>query len=226
MDRRNRFVPVWLGSTLLGIGRRSTLLQQVSLSRKLIHLAMTVVPVLGWLVSHRLALGLAGMCVTASLAAEVTRRRCPQVNEFFWQLLPTTFRRGEERRVLGSTWLSVGMMASLLLLGQDVGGTAALFLIWGDPMAEFVGRTWGRSQQRKTWAGSLGCLGACLLAGAVVIGWRGMDLWPALVGAVVATFVERWSPPPDDNLWIPILSGLAIVIMEWLIGGQTVLFGM
>jgi dolichol kinase len=198
----------------------------VSLSRKLIHLAMTVVPAAGWLVSDRLAIGLAGTCLLASLGAEVTRRRWPRVNQFFWKLLPTTFRAHEERRVLGSTWLSMGMLASLLLLGRDAGGTAILFVTWGDPMAEFVGRTWGRSRQGKTWAGSLGCLAACLLVGGIGIGWGRLDPRAVLVGAMVATIVERWSPPPDDNLWMPVLSGLALVVMEWLVGGQTVLFGM
>ncbi len=219
-------MPAAVGSTPLEIDHRPARLRRVSLSRKVIHLAMTVVPATGWLVSFQLAMGLAGICVLASLAAEVARRRWPQVNRLFWQLLPTTFRTGEERRVLGSTWLSVGMLSTLLLLGRDVGGTAVLFVIWGDPMAELVGRTWGRSRRGKTWVGSLGCLAACLLVGGAGVGWGRLDLRAVLVGAVVATVVERWSPPPDDNLWMPVLSGLALALSQSLIGGKTVLLGM
>ena len=34
-----------------------------------------------------------------------------------------------------------------------------------------------------------------------------------------ATLVERWSPPPDDNLWMPILSGLVMAVIQGFIGG-------
>jgi dolichol kinase len=114
------------------------------------------------------------------------------------------------------------MVAALLLYGLDAGGTAILYLAWGDPAAEVSGRRWGRPGQRKTLAGSLACLGACLAAGAVGIFAGGLSPWAALAGAVVATLVERWSPPPDDNLWIPIASGLAILLARAAAGGDAI----
>ena len=189
-----------------------------SLVRKLIHLAMALVPALGWLVSFPLALGLAGVALLASLLVEAARRWWPAVNRLLWWLLPTTFREGEDRRVLGSTWFFLGMVAALLLFGRDAGGTAVLFLAWGDATAELIGRTWGRPGQGKTLAGSLGCLAACFLAGVAGVYLGGLDPWAVAAGAIVATLVERWSPPPDDNLWIPVLSGLAIVAVQAGVG--------
>jgi dolichol kinase len=200
--------------------------QRLSLSRKLVHMAMAVIPAAGWLVAYWLALALAGTILLASLALEAMRRWWPWVNRLLWRLLPTIFRSWEGKGVLGSTWLALGVAATLLLFGRDVGGTAVLFLSWGDPMAEVVGRRWGGGRQGKTLPGSLGCLLACLVAGVVGIGLGGLSPWAVLAGAVVATIVERWSPPPDDNLWIPTLSGLAMGLVEWLVGGQPVLFPM
>lgn len=177
---------------------------------------MAVVPACGWLISYPLALSISGALLLASLVAETARRWWPGVNRLLWQLIPATFRQGEERRILGSTWFALGMSAALLLFGQDAGGTAVLFLAWGDPAAEFVGRRWGTPGKGKTVAGSLGCLAACLLAGLVGIGLGGLSPWAVLAGGVVATLVERWSPPPDDNLWMPILSGLAILAVQQL----------
>lgn len=178
---------------------------------------MAVVPACGWLISYPLALSLSGALLLASLVVEIARRWWPRVNRLLWQLIPATFRRGEERRILGSTWFALGMSAALLFFGRDAGGTAVLFLAWGDPAAEFVGRRWGTPGKRKTAAGSLGCLAACLLAGLVGIGLGGLSPWAVLTGGLVATLVERWSPPPDDNLWMPILSGLAILTAEHLV---------
>jgi dolichol kinase len=185
--------------------------------RKLIHVAGTVLPAAGWLLSYYIALGLAGALLAASLAVEGSRRLWPAVNPFLWRLLPTVFRQGEERRVLGSTWLAAGALVTLLAFGLDVGGTALLFLMWGDPAAELAGRRWGRPGQRKTAAGSLGCLLACLLAAALGAVVGGLRPAAALTGAMVAVVVERRSPPPDDNLWIPVLSGLTIwALQAWL----------
>jgi dolichol kinase len=200
--------------------------ERVSLARKLIHLAMTVIPAVGWLVSYPWALALAGLFLLASLLIEALRRWMPWANRILWQLLPTTFRSWEDRRALGSTWFALGMFGALLLFGRDVGGTAILFQAWGDPAAEFVGRRWGRPRGGKTLAGSLGCLVVCLLVGSVGVGLGGLSLWAVLAGAVTATAVERWSPPPDDNVWMPILSGLAVALVQWFVGGQAVLFPM
>jgi dolichol kinase len=187
--------------------------------RKLIHLAMAVVPASGWLISYALALFISGALLLASLVVEAARRWWPGVNRLLWQLIPATFRQGEDRRMLGSTWFALGMSTALLLFGRDAGGTAVLFLAWGDPAAEFVGRRWGSPGKRKTVAGSVGCLVACLLAGLVGIGLGGLSPWAALAGSVIATLVERWSPPPDDNFWMPMLSGSAILAVQRLVGG-------
>ena len=197
---------------------------RASLTRKLIHLAMAVIPAAGWWIAYGLALALAAAMLGASLIVEAARRWWPWLNHLLWRLLPTVFRASEDRRVLGSTWFAAGAAAALLLFGRDIGGTAVLFLCWGDPVAEMAGRRWGRAGQGKTLAGSLGCLLACLVAGSVGIGLGGLDVWVVLVGAVVATLVERWPPPPDDNLWMPVLSGLTMAVVQWLVGGEIVLF--
>jgi dolichol kinase len=191
---------------------------RLSLLRKAIHVATAVVPVAGWLASYPWALVLAGGAVVASLLLEAARRWWPWVNRLLWRLIPSVFRRWEERRVLGSTWLALGMLAALALWGRDAGGTAVLYLAWGDPAAEFAGRRWGPPGQKKTLPGSLACLGACLLAGGVGVWLGGLRPWAVLAGAVAATAIERWSPPPDDNLWIPVLSGLVILAVQWLVG--------
>lgn len=196
---------------------------RASLTRKLIHLAMASLPAVGWWISYWLALALTAMILGASLIMEMARRWWPWFNRLLWRLLPTVFRESEGHRILGSTWFAVGALVSLLVYGRDIGGTAVLFLSWGDPVAEIVGARWGRAGQGKTMVGSLGCLLACIVAGFVGVGLGGLSPWAALAGAVVATLVERWSPPPNDNLWMPVLSGLATAMAQGLIGGETVL---
>ncbi len=192
----------------------------MSLLRKLIHLALALLPAVGWWLSYEAALLLAGLFVLVSLAIEAARRWWSWVDRLLWRFIPSVFRAWEEQAVLGSTWFALGALAALLLTGLDAGGTAILFLAWGDPAAEFVGRRLGGGRRDKTLAGSLGCLGACLVAAWVGVRLGGLAPLAALSGAVVATLVERWPPPPDDNLWMPLLSGLAMRAVQWLALGS------
>jgi dolichol kinase len=180
---------------------------------------MVVVPLAGWLVVPWAALALAAAAALASLVVEVSRRWFPWINRLLWRLLPSVFRPGEEFRVLGSSWFALGAVVAFLLYDYNIGGVAVLYLTLGDPAAELVGRRWGQPGRRKTWAGTLGCLAACLAAAALGVVLGGLNHWAVLTGALVATLVERWSPPPDDNVWIPILSGAAVLAVQYMIGG-------
>jgi dolichol kinase len=191
----------------------------VSLLRKLIHLAMALLPAVGWWISFEAALLLAGVFLLVSLAIEVARRWWSWVDRLLWRFISSVFRVWEGQTVLGSTWFALGALGALLLARRDAGGTAILFLAWGDPAAEFVGRRLGGGRRGKTVAGSLGCLAACLVAAWVGVRLGGLAPLAALAGAVVATLVEQWPPPPDDNVWMPILSGLAMGLIQWLLEG-------
>lgn len=177
-------------------------------------MALALVPAAGWWLSFQAAVALCTLLLAVSLAVEVARQRWPSLNRVLWRLLPTIFRTWEGRRVLGSTWFAVGALLTLVAFGRDVGGTALLFLTWGDPVAEIVGRRWGPPSGGKTVAGSLGCLFACLVAGIAGISLGGLEPWTVMIGAITATLIERWSPPPDDNLWIPVFGGLVMAGLE------------
>lgn len=168
--------------------------------------------------------GAGGGILVAALALEAGRRWWPWFNRILWRAFPSVFRQWEDRRALGSTWFGLGMLSTFLICGLDAGGTAVLYLAWGDPAAEIVGRRWRQPGQRKTLAGSLSCLVACLAAGAVGVYLGDLGPWAVSAGAIVATLVERWSPPPDDNLSMPILSGLAIVLVQGFSTGTIRLF--
>jgi len=196
----------------------------VSLLRKLLHMAMAVIPAAGWWLAPWVAGGLAGLFLAVSFLLEAARRGWPWVDRLLWRYLPSVFRSREGQSVLGSTWYALGVFGALALCGLDAGGMAVLCLAWGDPVAEVAGRRWGGAAEGKTLAGTGGCLVACLVAAGVGVSLGGLHPVAALAGAAVATLVERWSPPPDDNLWMPILSGLSVAAGEWLMGGHSVLF--
>ena len=67
----------------------------LSMARKMMHVALAIVPFAGWLVSFELALAMALGLAVVSLAVEGARRGWPGVNRLPWRLLhqPTHRRR-------------------------------------------------------------------------------------------------------------------------------------
>jgi dolichol kinase len=186
------------------------------LLRKLIHVSMAVVPLVGWFVSYPAALVLASALLLFSLILEIARRCWRWVDRTLWRSAAGLLRSWEQGHVLGSTWFCVGTLAALLLFGRDVGGTAVLFLALGDPVAELAGRWWGRPGSGKTLVGSLACLLACLAVSGAGIALGRLSPAAAVAGAVAATIAERWPPPPSDNVWMPLFSGLVMAAVQQL----------
>ena len=85
------------------------------------------------------------------------------------------------------------------------------FIIVGDTLAALVGRKFGRHRffGGKSWEGSAACLAGTL---AVAVCTPGLIWSVAVIGAVVATVVEALPIGIDDNVTVPILSGLAMTL--------------
>ncbi len=92
-----------------------------------------------------------------------------------------------------------------------------LMVAFGDPGARMIGRRFGRLKlpfsDKKTWMGSLGCLGVASLVGVISGEVLGLDPRLPIVGAVAATLMEaipdrRWLLA--DNFRMTVVTGLAM----------------
>jgi len=89
---------------------------------------------------------------------------------------------------------------------------ALSFIIVGDAFAAIIGRKFGRHWfGRKSLEGSLACL-----AGTIIVAVCAPELpfAVALIGAATATIVEAFSVKVDDNITVPIASGLIMTIFN------------
>ena len=88
---------------------------------------------------------------------------------------------------------------------------AVSFIILGDIFSALVGRKYGLVVfGDKTLEGSLGFFVACLLAIAVI---PGFPLVIGIAGAAIATLVEALDLAIDDNLSVPLISGVAMQLL-------------
>ena len=110
----------------------------------------------------------------------------------------------------GAFYILGSMCASIALFPKPIAIAALAFIIVGDTFAAIIGRKFGRHRFKgKSVEGSLGCLfGTAIVA--LIMSQLGLPLMSGLVGAVVATVTEAVSFDIDDNVSVPLVSGLAM----------------
>ncbi|HLN44575.1 MAG TPA: haloacid dehalogenase-like hydrolase [Candidatus Sulfotelmatobacter sp.] len=114
--------------------------------------------------------------------------------------------------VLAPVYYAVGILLALLIFPVPANyATVAIFTL-GDSMASLVGEYYGATSlpfnRAKSLEGSLAGFVFAFLAGAVFI-----SPWFALVGAAIAMFIEYLPLPINDNLLIPVFTGLILTLL-------------
>ncbi|MCI0451865.1 MAG: SEC59/DGK1/VTE5 family protein [Candidatus Latescibacteria bacterium] len=186
------------------------------LQRKSFHLGMIVVPVAVYFLDPTHALLGLIIATFATVAVDLIRLGDHRLRRFFLQLFRPLIRRHEEEHLLGSTHYMIAALLSVVVFDHEIAIAALMFLVLGDAAAAIVGKRfgkplyWGKSPQ-----GSIACFVVCL-----ALGWpllRSPEL--AVIGALAATVAEAMPSPLDDNMRVPIFSGIAMQIAARFLQG-------
>jgi dolichol kinase len=180
--------------------------------RKAIHLTASAIPLA--VLYLPLTLCRQGLILAAIvlLVTDLIRISNPKLRTYFWQFFGHLIRRHERRELLASTYLVVSALLATYVFTREVAAAALLYLTVGDTVAAMVGKAWGRTPLfGKTLEGFLAGLVASLAAAWLIV--PGLPLWQLAIAALVASLVEVWPLPVDDNFRIPLLSGL---VLQWL----------
>ncbi len=180
------------------------------LRRKGIHLFGLLVPIVYIFVETRAAVVAVGVLVVVALLIELVKAVLPSFSIIFLRVL-TPLLRSHERdgAITGATYYLIGSFLSIVLFPKFLAIICILFMIFGDMSAALIGKQWGRTRlfTRKTLEGSVACFMVCVFIALVKF-----NPVVAIVGALAATLVELLPTGLDDNLTMPLLSG---VVMEF-----------
>jgi len=117
-------------------------------------------------------------------------------------------RPKEHDQYTGATWIMIGVVITIRLFSKPVAICAIVFIILGDIASALVGRKLGKHRfGDKSFEGSAAFFLVCLIPAALV---PGMEFWVATIGAAIATVTEAVSKKVDDNLSVPLVSGLCM----------------
>jgi dolichol kinase len=168
---------------------------------------MIVVPI--WVFLMPPAPALLGLILATfvTVAIDLLRLSDRRLRSFFLRFFRSLIRPHEEEHLLGSTHYMIAALLSVIVFDHDVAIAALGFLVLGDAAAAIVGKRFGKPLYwGKSPHGSVACFGICLAVGIPLLGSPGL----ALIGALAATLAEALPSPLDDNLRVPIFSGIAM----------------
>ena len=118
----------------------------------------------------------------------------------------------------GATYILLSTCLTVAMYEKHVAIAALAFIIVGDTFAALIGRKFGRhffGGGLKSVEGSLGCLLGTMFVATLT---PDLPIYTGTLGAVVAAVTEGLSFDVDDNISVPIVSGLAMTLFIKIVG--------
>lgn len=188
--------------------------------RKGIHLFAMVIPIGYSLVSFPTALGWLITAAVVSILIDIARFRQWPVWRRLSKILTPIIRPHEIRGAFtGASYILSTSLLCVVLFPKIIAIAAIIFIIIGDTAAALIGRLYGKHPLtgKKSWEGSAACLLSLVLVSFLI---PSLPTLAGLIGATTATLAEAFSGRIDDNLTVPLASGMVMLLVMNLLGYQ------
>lgn len=209
--------------SLLKLTAPFSLRSDLHIARKLWHMLSGVI---GLIIYHRNGLSADRMATyllivaILAFALEFLRLRDERLNQIVMIVMKPFMREAEKTSVSGMPFYALGVALSLFFFPERIAVLSVLFLIFADPIASLFGILYGRDKilPNKSLQGTLAAFSVCylvtLIYGAVYTGSSMNLLVFSIIAGVIGALSELCSQFVDDNLCIPVVSGLGLFILN------------
>jgi len=179
------------------------------IQRKAIHLTSVYIPIGYYFLSKNTVLQILIPLLIFCAFADIIRITNKPIGRFYQKWVGHMFREHENRHLSGATFLFLGAVLTILLFDKLITITVLSFLIVSDAFASLFGQRWGKRKilNNKTLEGSLAFFVTSLV---IIYLIPELDPVAGITGALAATIFELLPLKIDDNLIIPLGSGVVI----------------
>lgn len=192
--------------------------------RKLVHLFAIIIPVLYYFVvksdfiSICILLPIALFCVIVDAA----RMENPELKNKFFKVFGMMLREHESKGLTGASYLLTSSTVVIALpIPREITFLAISYLVVGDTLASLVGLKFGKRRivsTMKTVEGLIASFIGCTIWGLIFNSYffeTEFRLHQSIIifGAIVASITEVSNLHINDNISIPIISGLAMSLI-------------
>ncbi|MEL1223741.1 MAG: SEC59/DGK1/VTE5 family protein [Candidatus Neomarinimicrobiota bacterium] len=186
------------------------------ITRKVIHLLSAIIPLSYlWIIKDRwIMLSILVILTLFALIVEYLRKNGGHFSKWFHGIFHFMLRDNESKgEHTGATWLLIGWTITVMLFKMPIAVAALLFLSIGDSFAAIVGKLYPIIKiGDKTLSGTF----SGFIASFLIVMLINQSLIPIVIlsGSVVAMVVELIPSKLNDNLTMPIFSGLIMMYLE------------
>lgn len=218
-----------MGQALLSLTRMTSPLRlrsDLHITRKLWHMATGLIGLIVYyksgLSTEFMATGLLAFSA-CSFLVEFLRLRNERVNEILMIIMKPVMRESEKNSVSGMPFYALGVSLSLFFFPERIAILSILFLIFADPIASFCGILYGRDKilPNKSLQGTIAAFSVCYtvtLVYGLIHTTPSMNLLVySIIAGVIGALSELCSQFVDDNLCIPVISGLGLFLLNFVI---------
>ena len=187
--------------------------------RKIFHLLNVVIPLIHvFFIKERMEMLIfLSFMLIICFFIEVLRTQTFKLHKLFKKYLHFMMRDSEkEGEITGATYVFAGALFTIILIPKPFCIVALFFLAVGDTFAALVGMNYPFVKiGRKTLSGSIACFVTCCMIGLLFS--YSLDTSTIMFGAFIATLTELSSMKINDNLSIPIFSGISMYSFNTLL---------
>ncbi len=186
--------------------------------RKMIHFSLILLP-LGYryLVNFdkRITLFVLITLLALALLVEFFRMKHPTFKRFFLDLCGIMLRHREYHDFTSATYMLISVVICIAVFPPEIAFAAIAFLAIGDTLAALIGVQFGKRKMfgtAKSLEGSLACFLGAFLFGLFYL--NPVIAFAGAFAAAVAEFAPIWI---DDNIKVPISSGIVMMVVSYAV---------
>jgi diacylglycerol kinase (CTP) len=164
-----------------------------------------------------LALGVASI----GFVVDLTRTRFEPMNKFILTCMGPLMRRSERDGISGLPFYALGISLALFMYSKHIAILSIMFLVFSDPMSSFFGVLYGKDKimPNKSLQGAVAGFFTCYLITLFYAMNTSTIGTHILIFSIVAGLIGSLSELVsafniDDNLTIPVLSGLGLTLLN------------
>ncbi len=156
-----------------------------------------------------------GSVALAFILLELVRFLNKQTNVILTEKVKAIFKKSEVSKFSSMTIFLVAAFISILLFEKTIAIASLVFLIFGDIFGKIFGLAFGKHKiYDKTVEGTLAYLGCVLICGYFLFFLLDIPLLILICGGAVAPLIELFSFGVDDNLTVPLVSGVIMTVVK------------
>ena len=179
--------------------------------RKITHLGAISIPVIYYFFGDVIIYYLAAAFVFSLIIDMIRFYGGKKSKTFIVRYLGIMIRRHESKDFTGATYILASSIIAIFIFQKPIAVTSIAFVVVGDTAGAIIGRIWGKVKYKsKSLEGSIGFFMACTAVALIV---PELPFWVKIAGAFVATITEAFTVKIDDNLTVPLISGLVMQLI-------------